>query len=82
MCRHMHSQPLTENCTQFALGPVRPTYIPAVRASQGGAQRVGAQGTSLGSEQATAEKKGIGTNVLFVFMYVPAVHPIRSTSVS
>ena len=26
-CRRMHSQPLTEYCTQFALGLVRRTYI-------------------------------------------------------
>ena len=26
-CRRMHSQPLTEYCMQFALGPVRRTYI-------------------------------------------------------
>ena len=26
-CRRTHSQPLTEYCMQFALGPVRRTYI-------------------------------------------------------
>ena len=26
-CRHTHTQPLTEYCMQFALGPVRCTYL-------------------------------------------------------
>ena len=81
-CRRTHSQPLTEYCMQFALGPVRHTYIhtccPGI---PGGCTTGGRIGyitwfwAGYNGEERDGDKQSFSLHVhMYVCMYVHVVH--------